>query len=136
MTRMRLCVLYNVNSNSNHCLLSELPSASTRVRHTRAVAAAHLLEFEVSRSRTSQFSRCFRPVLVRMWNDLPYIIFGFGYIYILYYIYYILYYIYYIYYTLYYIWLWFVLYQALVFPTWACAAGFNNNNNKCRFCAT
>ena len=48
-----LSILYKVNSNSNHCLFSELPSASTRVRHTRAAAAAHPLEFEVSRCRTS-----------------------------------------------------------------------------------
>ena len=26
-----LCMLYKVNKNSNHCLFSELPSASTRV---------------------------------------------------------------------------------------------------------
>ena len=41
-----LCMLYKGNSNSNQCLFSELPSASTRVRHTRAAAAAHPLEFE------------------------------------------------------------------------------------------
>ena len=28
-----LCMFYKVNSNSNHCLFSELPSASVRVRH-------------------------------------------------------------------------------------------------------
>ena len=33
-----LSMLNKVNSNSNHCLFSELPSASTRVRHTRAAA--------------------------------------------------------------------------------------------------
>ena len=44
--------LYKVNSNSNHCLFSELLSASSRVRHTRVVATAHSLEFEVSRCRT------------------------------------------------------------------------------------
>ena len=48
-----LSMLYKVNANSNHCLFSEIPSASTRVRHTRAAAAAHPLEFEVSRCRTS-----------------------------------------------------------------------------------
>ena len=42
-----LCMLYKVNSNSNHCLFSELPSASVRVRHIRAAAAAHPLEFDV-----------------------------------------------------------------------------------------
>ena len=40
-----LSMLYKVNLNSNHCLFSELPSASTRVRYTRAAAAAHPLEF-------------------------------------------------------------------------------------------
>ena len=30
-----LSMLYKVNLNSNHCLFSELPSDSTRVRHTR-----------------------------------------------------------------------------------------------------
>ena len=44
-----LCMLYKVNSNSNHCLFSELPSASVRIRQTRAVAAAGPLEFEVSK---------------------------------------------------------------------------------------
>ena len=38
-----LCMLYNVISNSNHCLLSELPSASVRGRQTRAAAAANPL---------------------------------------------------------------------------------------------
>ena len=30
------CMLYSVNSKSSDCLFSELPSASLRVRHTRA----------------------------------------------------------------------------------------------------
>ena len=47
-----LCMLYRVNSNWNHCLFSELPSASVRVQHSRAAAAAHPLDFEVSRCRT------------------------------------------------------------------------------------
>ena len=46
-----LCMLYKVNSNSNHCMFSELPSASVRVRRIRAATAAHPLEFEVSRCR-------------------------------------------------------------------------------------
>ena len=29
-----LCMLYKVNSNSNHCLFNKLPSASSKVRHT------------------------------------------------------------------------------------------------------
>ena len=57
----RLSLLYKVNSNSNHCLFSELPSASTRVRHTRAAEflCLNALEFEVSRCRTSKFAMFF-----------------------------------------------------------------------------
>ena len=73
-----LCMLYTVNSNSNHCLFSELPYASVRVRHTRAAAAAHPLKFEVSRRRTSQFARCFLPAHTRVWNDLSYTVFDTG----------------------------------------------------------
>ena len=67
-----LSTQYKVNSNSNHCLFSELPSASTRVRHTRAAAAVHPLEFEISRYRTSKFAWSFLPSQVRMWNHFPY----------------------------------------------------------------
>ena len=55
------CMLYKVNSDLNHCLFSELPSASVRVRLTWAAAAAHPLKFEVSRCRKSQFARCSLP---------------------------------------------------------------------------
>ena len=36
-----VCCTSDANADSNHCLFSELPSASTRVRHTQAAAAAH-----------------------------------------------------------------------------------------------
>ena len=36
-----------------HCVFSDLPHAATRVRHTRTAAAAHSLEFKVSRCRTT-----------------------------------------------------------------------------------
>ena len=71
-------MLYKVNSNSNYCLFSELPSASVRVRHTLAVAAAHPLELEVSRCKTSKFARRFLPAETRVWNDLPYTVFDTG----------------------------------------------------------
>ena len=58
-------------SSLNHCLFSELPLASVRVRHTRAEAAAHPLEFKVSRCRMSQFARCFLPAQTRLLNTLP-----------------------------------------------------------------
>ena len=72
------CLLYKVKSNSNRCLFSELPSASTRVRHIRVAAAAHPLEFKVSTYGTSQFARCLLPGQVRMRNDLPYTVFHTG----------------------------------------------------------
>ena len=65
-----LCMLYKVNSNSNHCLFSELPSASVRVRHSK-LRLQLTLEFEVSRCRTSQFARCFLAAQTHVRNDLP-----------------------------------------------------------------
>ena len=47
--------MFNVNSNSNHYLFSELPSASTRVRHTPAAAAAQEFGFEVTQFETILF---------------------------------------------------------------------------------
>ena len=41
-----LSMLYKVNSHFNHCLFSELSSSYTRVRHSRAVGAAHPLELK------------------------------------------------------------------------------------------
>ena len=73
-----LSMLYKVNSNSNHCLFSQLLSASTRVRQTRAAVAAHPLEFEVSSCSTSQVAWCFLPAQVRMWNDFLYTVFDTG----------------------------------------------------------
>ena len=70
-----LSLLFKINSCSDHYLFSELPTASTRVRHNRAAAAAHPLEFEVSRCRTSQFARCVLSAQTRVWNDLPYTVF-------------------------------------------------------------
>ena len=65
-----LCMLNKVNPNSNHCLFSELPSASVSVRHTRAAAGAHPLELEVS--------RCFLQAQTSARNDLPYTVFDTG----------------------------------------------------------
>ena len=67
-----LSMLYKINLNS-HCLFSELPSATTRVRPSQAAAAAHPLEFEVSKCRTSRFARNFLLAQVRMWNGHPYL---------------------------------------------------------------
>ena len=127
-----LDILYKVNSNSNNFQFSEFPSASTRVRHTGAEAAAHPLEFEVASSRTSQFA-IYRNILLApsLHCDLPYTVFDTG--------------------TMGRIkgavnrWLipWFVIsfsvaqvlvglrkqfINIFIFPTFACADGFNKNN--------
>ena len=70
-----------VNSKTNLCLLSKIPSVLTRFPHTRATAAAHPVEFEVSKCRTAQFARSSfcqvkslpgtsLPGQVCMWNNL------------------------------------------------------------------
>ena len=73
-----LCMLYKVNTNSNHSLFSGLSSASIRVRHTWTAAAAYPLEFEVSSCRTSKFARWFLSAQTRVWNDLPCTVFDTG----------------------------------------------------------
>ena len=70
--------MYKVNPNSNHCLLSELPSSFTSVRHPRAADAANPLEFKESRCKTSKFAGCFLPAQVPMRNDFPYTVFDTG----------------------------------------------------------
>ena len=73
-----LCMLCKVNSNSNHCLIwfrRLLQEFDT----SRAAAAAHPLEIEVSRSRMSQFTRYFLPAQIRIWNNRrPYTVFHTG----------------------------------------------------------
>ena len=103
-----LSMLNKVNSNSNHCLFSERPSVSTRVRLSQA---AHPLEFEALRCRTFQFARYFLPAQVLMWNDLPYTVFNTGTV------------------AKATVGLLKQLVNNFVFPTLACAVGLNNNNN-------
>ena len=72
-----LRMLYKVNSNSNHCLFSALPSTSVRVRHTK------LLLQLIHQSLKCQFVE--RPNLQGVssgpgsyWDDLPCTVFGTG----------------------------------------------------------
>ena len=65
-TRIIVC------SVSFHLLLSEFDIPE------RAAAAAHPLELEVSRCRTSQFARFFLLAQTRVWNDLPCPVFDSG----------------------------------------------------------
>ena len=74
----RRCVIDVVWLGFVCCLFSEIPSASSRVRHNRAAAAAQPLEFQVSRVRISQFDRSFLPSQFRIYNDLPCTVFDTG----------------------------------------------------------
>ena len=56
-----LSMLYKVTLNSNHCLFRDLPSASTGVRHLELRLQLIQWEFEVPRCSSSTFGRCFLP---------------------------------------------------------------------------
>ena len=73
-----LCMLCKVNLNLNHCLFSELPSAFVRVRHIRAAAAAHPLEFKYRPLERPNLQYVSCQVQTRVWNDLPYTVFDTG----------------------------------------------------------
>ena len=63
--------LTTVCSASFHLLLLEFDIL-------RTAAAAHALEFDISRCRMSQFAGSFLSAHVRMWNNLPYTVFDTG----------------------------------------------------------
>ena len=64
-----LCMLYKVNSNSTHCLFTELPSASTRVRHTEL--RPQLIHWSLKYQGVERPNLLgFLPAQVGMWNDL------------------------------------------------------------------
>ena len=54
-----LSMLYTVDSNSNHCLFNELPSASNELDIPELRPEAHRLEFVVLRCIMSQLARSF-----------------------------------------------------------------------------
>ena len=66
-----LSMLYKVNANSASFESICFPLSFTY----RAAAAAHPLEFEVSRCRTSQIARSFQAAKVRMRDNLSYTVF-------------------------------------------------------------
>ena len=70
-----LCILYKVNSNSNHCLFIKLPSASIL---DIDVSELRPQLIRVSRCTTSKFARSFLPAQVQLCNDLPNTVFDIG----------------------------------------------------------
>ena len=77
-TFLSLCHQRHVRHDAEHDDMFLDMLNSVRVRHNRAAAAAHPLEFEVSRCRTSQFARCFLPAQTRVRNNRPYTVFDTG----------------------------------------------------------
>ena len=66
-----LCMLYKIKHNANHFLHSSLPLPHVPARMTRLAATMNPFCFEESVVRTEQYSRCFVPSTVRLWNHLP-----------------------------------------------------------------
>ena len=66
-----LCLFYKIYMNPNHQLHSVLPESYVPARSTRYASAAHRHTLKSIRCRTGQFSRCFMPSTVELWNSLP-----------------------------------------------------------------
>ena len=66
-----LCMLHKVHHFLDHPLHASLPDLSHPVRNTRQATAANSVTFSSIRYNTNQYSRCFIPATVRLWNTLP-----------------------------------------------------------------
>jgi len=66
-----LCVFFKIDSLVSHPVRVFFPAPYVVRRPTRHALAAHSRSFEMTRHRTSQFSRTFVPFCVRLWNNLP-----------------------------------------------------------------
>ena len=74
-----LCMFFKVNSNSNHCLFSELPSTFVSGLQCSSCACSSSIRVRsIKVYRTSQFAGCFLPAQTRVWNDIPYTVFDTG----------------------------------------------------------
>ena len=66
-----LSVLFKVFNNNRHPLHSVLPEPFNPVRATRFALSLNDLAMNPMNACTMQFSRCFIPSLVKVWNHLP-----------------------------------------------------------------
>ena len=66
-----LCMLFKIFQNPGHPLHSELPNMARPVRVTRGALNLNSRSFSVVRCSTTQYSRCFIPATINLWNDLP-----------------------------------------------------------------
>ena len=66
-----LSYFFKIMSNVNHPLHHHLPAPLQPTRATRHSVSLNDRSLSVNRCNTSQFSRCFIPASVRLWNTLP-----------------------------------------------------------------
>ena len=66
-----LCLLHRIYYAPNHPLHTSLPDLTHPVRITRQTEVANSITFAIQRHRTSQYTRCFIPATVKVWNTLP-----------------------------------------------------------------
>ena len=66
-----LCLLHRIYYAPNHPLHTSLPDLTHPVRITRQTDVANSITFAIQRHRTSQYTRCFIPATVKVWNTLP-----------------------------------------------------------------
>ena len=65
-----LCMFYKIVERPGHPVGSYVPAPFIPRRHTRFAVNRHSRTFDAVRCRTVQFSRCFVPVCVSLWNSL------------------------------------------------------------------
>ena len=66
-----ISVFFKILNNSRHPLHSALPASFTPTRLTRYTESLNSRALNFVDTRTNQFSRCFMPSMVRLWNGLP-----------------------------------------------------------------
>ena len=66
-----LCMLFKIFHNPSHPLCSELPNLFRLRRVTRVSLSISSLSFSPMSFHTSQYSRCFIPATIKLWNELP-----------------------------------------------------------------
>ena len=66
-----LSILYKIVTDNSHPLYKFLPDFYQPAKITISSMTLNSMTFDVSRSSTSQFSRCFFTVICRLWNRLP-----------------------------------------------------------------
>ena len=66
-----LALLFKVLNNTRHPLHSSLPEYFNPIRVTRFALSLNDLSRDFINFNTTQFSRCFLPSMIKIWNNLP-----------------------------------------------------------------